>query len=414
MYKSIKYQETMLDGWIFLGSLDRVKQLFSFPNDPTDQDLDATVLHWVNLILDRDNMVDKGFVSYIVHRGETQVWLHIRAPHSEMQSLLEYQKRIPMFLSHGKAATQVITQLKTEHTEWPPGLDPPADNDVWDPQKTGKWRFFMPWGMAMINQKSLNFFHYPPLRLLEGTQDYLDDPVPVRLKELMAANGATTDAEQNLFSTVMDGAPIAAPDNQGTQYIPNQPPVHLIPIQHFVDYQLAQITLLLNTSKVDPGYTVPMVVYGTPARDQFQRIFGQELKSLETLTIEIQPGLKTHVIGSNHPYAFYAIIQTEVGSGKINPANCESGVQMMIKDLVVAGWQLSMAADPTQDPAAVVTNLTTYWNDPAQAAKVCQLVQHEASLYYPDPDNLAEFQFNVSMEAAATFCGNNSNNACAQ
>lgn len=402
----------MLDGWIFLGSLDRVKLLFSFPNDPEDQDLDATVLHWINLILKRDNMVDKGFVSYIVHRGESQVWLHIRAPYSEMQPLLEYQRRIPMFLSHGEAATQVIAQLKTEHTEWPPGLHPPADNNVWDPQNTGKWRFFLPWGMAMINQQSLNFFHYPPLRLLEGTQDYLDDPVPVRLKELMAANGATSVEEQNLHSTVMDGAPIAAPDDQGTQYVDGIP-VHLIPIQHFVDYQLAQITLLLNTSQVDPGYTVPMVVYGGPAKDQFQKLFGQELKTMQTLTIEIQPGLKTHVIGANHPYAFYAVIQTSVGSGKINPANCHSGVEMMIKDLIVVGWQLKMAEDPTQDPTTVLNDLTAYWNDTAQAAKVCQLVQHEASLFYPDPGDLAKFQFDVSMDAAAAYCSNHGNNACA-
>ena len=36
--------------------------------------------------------------------------------------------------------------------------------------------------MAMLNQKALLFFHYPPIRLLDTNEDYLNDPVPVRWK----------------------------------------------------------------------------------------------------------------------------------------------------------------------------------------------------------------------------------------
>ena len=403
----------MLDGWIFLGDQKLVEQLFSYPNIPhNNESLSNTILHWIHLMLKRDDMLEKEFSATVENRGDAQIWLHLRAPYSQEQALLEYQRRIPRFLDHGKAALDIIAQLKTEHTTWPPGLNPPANDDVWDPQSTGKWRFFMPFGMAMLKQKSLNFFHYPPLRLLEGTQDYLNDPVPVRVKELLAANGAESEITQNLFSTVLDGAPIAAPDDQGTQYIPNQPPVHLIPIKYFKDYQLAQIALLLNSSQVNPGFTTPMVVYGSPARAQFEVLFGQKLNSLQTVTIEIQPGLKTHVLGSDHPYAFYAIIQTEVGSGQINAEKCASGVSIMIKDLIVAGWQLRMASDPTQDPAAVVSELTAYWNDSAQAAKVCQLVQHQASLFYPNQDSL-QYRFNVSMENATVICSEHTNNPCA-
>ena len=61
----------------------------------------------------------------------------------------------------------------------------------------------------MLNQRAVLFFHYPPIRLLDTNQDYLDDHVPVRCEELLAANG-TSNSELPLFNTVMDAAPIGS------------------------------------------------------------------------------------------------------------------------------------------------------------------------------------------------------------
>ena len=77
-------------------------------------------------------------------------------------------------------------------------------------------RFFLPLGMAMLNQKALLFFHYPPIRLLDTNQDYLNDPVPVRCEELLTANGVAA-ADLPLFNTVMDATPIGAEDDQGSK-----------------------------------------------------------------------------------------------------------------------------------------------------------------------------------------------------
>lgn len=321
-------------------------------------------------------------------------------------------------MSNGWDALGVIDKLKTETKTWPKGLAIPTEDKVWDPQNTGKWRFFLPFGMAMIRQRALNFFHYPPVRLLDTMRDYLADPVPVRLIELWEANGVESEEVAWLYSTVMDGAPIAAPDDQGTQYIEGQPPVHLIPIESFHDYQRAQVNLLLNTSSVNEDYTVPVVVYGAPARAVFQQLYSVELHGNQAMTAEMIPGKKTAVVASGHPYRFYAEAQideatgADVGSGKIVPEKCAEAVKIMVEDLIIAGWLCRLVKDPTQDPKSVLKACKDYWESPDQAAQICALVRHEGSLLYPDPNSL-KFEFGVDLDEAADICSRHDNNPCA-
>ena len=55
----------------------------------------------------------------------------------------------------------------------------------------------------------------------------LVDPVPYRWEQLLTFNGVTKKEDLPLYETVIDGAPIAAPDNAGAY----------IPIDAFSDYQ---------------------------------------------------------------------------------------------------------------------------------------------------------------------------------
>lgn len=405
-----------------LGNSKQLTQLYSFPNIPSsDESLSKTILHWFRQTLERDGFTDgnQKAVAEIRIEGDNYI-LDISGP----EAIQGYTTRLPEFLSDGLKALTVIETLKTETTTWPEGLEIPTENKVWDPQNTGQWRFFLSHGMAMLNQQALNFFHYPPSRLLNPMRDYLDDPVPVRLIELMEANGLATEQEAWLYSTVMDGAPIAAPDNQGTQYIgeyPNQQSVHLIPINSFHEYQKSQVKLLLNTSNVDSNYTIPIVVYGTPAREVFSKLYleeGDYLNSLRTKTIEIIPGKKTAVIGASHPYRFFAQAQisdtTEVGLGHILPNKCQSVTKTMIDDLIVVRWQLEMAKDPTKNPETVLENCKTYWqsNDVTRQHTICTLVQHQGSLFYSNPESL-KFTFKKTMQEAAEFCTEKNEDPCA-
>jgi hypothetical protein len=112
---------------------------------------------------------------------------------------------------------------------------------------------------------------------------------------------------------------------------------------------------------------------------------------------------------------FYAAAQgfSTVGSGHFLSAHdCQAATAVMVKDLIVTRWQARMADDPSQDPVAVLADCTAYWNDPAQAATVCALTVHQASLFYASATSL-DFTFNTDLAQAASRCADNGNQACA-
>ncbi len=398
---------------ISLGTEERVKLLFSYPNiEDSKESLPGTILHWFNQTLERDGLKAAGATASVRTEGSTY-FLDLEGPAKLQGDFQEYGKRLPQFLDNGwEALNTVIPKLKAEG-KWNP--DPTEKGDI--------WRFFLPFGVAMLKQRSLQFFHYPPIRLLNPMRDYLDDPVPKRWEELLAANHISTEQEAWLYETVMDATPIAAPDDQGSKKSKKgDPKWGLMPIQDFSEYQEAQVKLLLNDSPDHPGYTIPIAVYGSHPREIFANLFlnKDDLKVNEAATAEIVPGKKTPVLGINHPYRFYAQAQIDdknpkegyVGSGRIVPKNCDGVVKVMKADLAAARWQVLMAHNPARDPQAVIEECEKYWKDPAQHPKVCQLVQHQGSLLYPDPKSL-KFTFRLSLRDAAEVCVKNNNDPCA-
>jgi hypothetical protein len=396
---------------IYLGPESRLKLLYSFPNSPNGSwSLATTILHWFNLTLSRDGLAALGARAAVQVEGpdsSPNYYLELDGPPRAAMQFPGYGARLPQFLNHGwDALNNVIPQLEASG-KWDPDPDP-------EPPPYRPWRFFLPFGMAMLNQRSLQFFHYPPIRLLEEFQDYLYDPVPFRWNELLQANGVTNPADWPLYSTVMDATPIAAEDDQGSkQSTKGDPTFGLIPIQFFPDYQRAQVQLLLNTASSNEYFTIPIVVYGSHPNQIFSKLYG--VPPMSAATASIIPGKKTAVLGTRHPYAFYAEAQgfETVGSGKIIPANCKKAQSMMVQDLAAARWQKLMADDPSRDPQQTFDEAQKYWNDPARAAEICALVQHEGSLLYPDPSKSLDFKFALSMSDAAAFCAAHNNDPCA-
>lgn len=379
-----------------LGTADRLTVLYSYPNFTGDtRSLAATIEHWFGLTLTRDGCA--GATAKVRITGGSY-FLDLTGPDALNTAFAGYAKRLPQFLANGwDAWTNVVPVLKKQG-KWDPCPDK-VPNYL-------PWRFFLPHGMPMLNQKALLFFHYPPIRLLETNQDYLDDPVPVRCEELFTANGVA-DSDLMLFNTVMDATPIGAEDDQGSKN-QNQCKADgcpataydqdfgLIPIQFFHDYQKAQVSLLLNPSPT-PGYTAPIVVYGAHPLATFNALYRTKLKTYQTTVVTgIIPGLKTPVLASAHPYVFYGQAQgfDKIGSG--NLTDVKDGTAQMLKDLAVARWLKEMSDDPEQDPAAAWTACQSFWSDPAQANVVSALVQHQGSLWYNNPPSL-EFVFKVPL-----------------
>jgi hypothetical protein len=370
---------------IALGEQDRVSQLYSYPNAPGScETLADTVAHWFNQTLQRDGLAAQGATAAVRVEG-TSYFLDLDGPPSVVAQFPGYGVRLPQLLANGwTALTETVPQLQAE--------------GKWDPQNTGKWRFFLPHGLAMLNQRSLQFFHYPPIRLLDTMRDYLNDPVPVRWEELLEANGVPSQQEAWLHETVVDAAPIAAPDDQGSA-AGGDPKWGLIPIQYFHDYQRAMVQLLLNNAAQHDGYTVPIVVYGAHPRDTFSELYNVKLGVNVAASAEIVPGKKTAILASNHPYMFYATAQgfATVGSGEITPSKVGAVMKNMIKDLVVGRWQVKMADDPSRDPFETLGECQEYWAEPARNAAISALVLHQGSLLYPDPNSL-QFTFKWSLE----------------
>ena len=336
---------------INLGTAERLTALYSYPNFPGDtKSLAETIEHWFGMTLDRDGLTDQGTAAS-VRITDDGYFLDITGPSELTASLEGYATRLPDFLDNGETAfSTIVPQLQAEN-KW--DQCPDKSNANYHP-----WRPFLPHGMAMLNQKALLFFHYPPIRLLDVNQDYLDDPVPVRCEELLAANGVTSTSPDNLasgdimlFNTVMDATPIGAEDDQGSKSSAQcdadgcpatayDPIFGLIPIQYFHDYQRAMVSLLLNPSPAQPGYTVPIVVYGNHPLQTFNALYGTKMTNYAPTVVEIITGMKTPVLASSHPYVFYGKAQgfDSIGSGLMPEANVSSATSQMKADLAVAGW----------------------------------------------------------------------------
>lgn len=406
-----------------LGTTERLTTLYSFPNSATDnRTLAQTIEHWFGQTLSRDGCAGAQASARLDEEGS--YFLDLTGPDELAESFNGYATRLPRFLANGWAAWTDVVPMLHQNGRWDPCPDKPASSYL-------PWRFFLPHGMPMLNQKALLFFHYPPIRLLETNQDYLNDPVPVRCEELLAANGVTSSSSGSLasgdimlFNTVMDATPIGAEDDQGSKN-PEQcsadgcpasaydPDYGLIPIQHFPDYQKAQVSLLLNPSPVQ-GYTVPIVIYGAHPLATFNKLYGTDLKVYETtLVTDILPGLKTPVLSSSHPYVFYGEAQgfNSIGSGVIPPPSQDpttgktinylhNATTQMIKDLAVSLWLKNMSDDPSQAVAEVWANAQKFWHSLTQAPVVSSLVQHQGSLWYNKPPTL-DFVFKVPLPSAS-------------
>ncbi len=379
-----------------LGNAIELALLFSYPNVPgSSESLGDTILHWVNQSLQRDGLAKLGAAARI-ETSFADYTLVLTGRAWVADALRLYAQRIPQFLANGLMAAAAIAVIEEKNPS------------IWDPQKNG-WRLMLPMGLPLVNQRSAQLFHYPPMNLLDPSRDYLNDAVPTRWAELLQANGMASMDDVVLMERLIDCAPIAAGDDQGT-YIS----AVLEPTDYFKPYQLAQLGMMLLPWATNSAYTIPLVVCGGPPRAVFGALFTVTLGVNQAMFVEVVPGLKTPVLGANHPYYFYAQAQgfSTVGDGTMIPANCASAQAIMVQDLIAARWQLTMANDPSQDPSAVLAACTAYWSNAAQAPVVCEMVQHEGTLFYPT-GTPAVFTFKTSLAQGASFCQAHANNPCA-
>jgi len=163
------------------------------------------------------------------------------------------------------------------------------------------------------------------------------------------------------------------------------------------------IQLYLSPHPTVKGYTIPMIVYGRTPRQQLAgmwmapdcaAVFQMLPAASKGIGVDLNSYLKTPVLGSNHPYLFFAIAQISkkrdwnVGCGKLVPENVDKCIQVMQDDLAVTYWQTKMAVKPSLDPWKTLRDGRKYWQEKKQLLNVCALIWRQASLTYDKDDPL--------------------------
>jgi hypothetical protein len=394
---------------VMIGTIADATALYAFPNNATlGWTLEQTIEHWFRMTLARDGFGTQISQTAIVDTSADTVILRLTCGLGQieaMEATAAYAAILPKIYAAGlKAYHNVIPLLKAK--------------GLWDPRNKD-WHFFMPMGLPMLLAKSVQFFHYPPQKMLFDMQDYLDDPVPYRVEDLLMANGVSNRSEAQTYECIVDGAPIAAPDDAGSAK-GSPSPWGYIPINYFTEYQKDMLLALLHEHPASPGYTVPILVYGTHPNKIFSQQFlaGVDLGINQPTVVEIIPGLKTPVMGSKHPYGFYWTAQVgsdtstkTVGDGHMDPQNCGRAVDWMLSDLISTNWLKIMADDPATDGAAALKSVTGFWTDPAQDNLRCALVQSQATLQYTNPEK-TQFEYRIKQKIAEAACTSAKNNTC--
>ncbi len=345
---------------------DALQSLYSVPNIPgVAQTLSEAIEHWFGNTLAHDCFARSHGLDPQGLRVEAQpgapwrIAVHHASQDADCSDYQRYcQVGLSSLLTHGASAFfETIPKLR--------------ELGLWDPlpraPNAKPWRPFLGIGLPLVNQRAVQFFHYPPIRLLEGTRDYLKDPVPTRWEHLLWVNGVERD-DVSLYESVIDCAPIAADDDQGSGPFAHMPPT----VPYFSQYQSDQLRALLERGRNEYGVTPPVVALGGKAVPQFNKLFGTSLSTtLSTaVTGNVIPGRRTAVLGTGHPYNFYYQAQQAghdndpdhyyVGTGRLTPEVAQAGaarerlVRIAVDDMVAARWQIRMAAQPGADPAEVL------------------------------------------------------------
>lgn len=328
---------------IALGQVQDVARLFSYPNNFNEvgflqQSLPETVETWIKSSLARDGFAASAKVSI---QG-TAVVLDLDGPGEQAYAAL-----LPVYLAAGQLGLNGCMAVNAAK-QW-----------------LYNWRFVLPNGLAMAQHVSVQLLHFPPDYVLERDQDYLQAHTTLRWADCLVENGANP-AETARYQTIVDIAPIAAPSDAGAL------------LQGFYDKFTPYIQALLKLwlPRAD-GKIRPMVAFGSPVKQWLKATFNLDVKVLGVAKLQVAPGLVAPILGSNHPSFIYnAVKEPPAGPGGATPL--VRGMRIMQQDLIAAGWQVRMAANPDADPDTTLSDLTAYWSDPARQGRICELTQQQA------------------------------------
>lgn len=216
------------------------------------------------------------------------------------------------------------------------------------PPNTG-WQFYLPLGLPMLNQRAVQFLHFPPDYTLTN-RDYLDSETSGYWEELLKANGVPVP-ELALYETVVDRKPIATDD----KHPPNTKK------HDFDDYVTGMLRRLLLPATGAADRTLPVLAGGAPARD-FTNTFpgmrlalppdGKSQPGPACLGTIVEDGRRSWALATYHPCVFVELAE----DGDDSPAQ-----DHLRQDLIACRWHVQMATTPSRAGDDVLKECIDYW-----------------------------------------------------
>jgi phospholipase C len=322
----------------------RARQLFSWPiNVQTNELPEQTVAWWLSESLRRDNISDTTIT--VAPQGDDIAVSLIGL------SAAKYAIRIRKFLELGDKAHAGVVKLK-EAKKW-----------------HDEWRFLLPLGLPMVNYRSVQLLHFPPIAVLTAYADYLKVPTTVRWSEMLARNGASKDTD--IYQAIADIAPVAMPEVGGNQ-MDSIPHVYDVTFKDYID-------ALLEFWAGGETRARPMVAFGGTVRNYISNRYlgGKEFPVLGYKKIKLDSGAEIPTLAANHPSRFYLAVSSMLKSPqdlddpeKIKAA-LYSGMEITRQDLIAACWQVRMGAGDA-DGEAILESCKERWKN--EDREICQIV----------------------------------------
>ncbi|HYH38556.1 MAG TPA: hypothetical protein VD860_10090 [Azospirillum sp.] len=330
---------------VSLGGEARVKALYSWPNTCSDvsvcgaASIEDTVRHYLEQSLKRDGYADS---TVTVRRTATGYQATFTGSAQKT-----YPKAVAAFLNAGDKALATARSIAASKT--------PEGASQWP----YSWRFFLPVGLAMVNNPTVELLHFPPDYSLTDKQDYLNSATTDRWAMLLAQNGIPAD-KSPAYQAIIDINPIAAPASDGKK---------LEGVEGKFTSYITDMLGQWTSNPATPYYGKPMVAFGGPVRAWLKAQYGLELQVDQVGLLSLPSGV-VPVIAANHPSQ---IFYTAWNDTTPKTENFEKGMQVMTQDLIAACWQARMGQAPASDPQKTAADCTQQWV--TNNKQVCTLLE---------------------------------------
>jgi hypothetical protein len=318
-----------------IGNRDILDSLYAYPNNVSgvgylDMSFEETLSLYIRATLSREGSTSTLVGVNVDAEGNVTVELDGAEADADAGALTNFIDAGTLALTAGRTAVA--------NNQW-----------AWD------WRLYLPLGLAMRNNYSVELLHFPPDYTIERDQDYLLANTLIRWGDCLVVNGADP-AESDRYQTTIDIGPIGAPSDAGSEIDDSGV------LDNFVEYSHRMLSDWTNQK--------PLVVFGGTARNWFNDQFALGGFYVGDVAIVSINGATVPSYGANHPSYFYNAIDPDL----TDEENYAVVFPIMYEDLIAAKWQVDMANNPTLDPNTAAADARTFYDSAEGQTIVCQQV----------------------------------------